>query len=381
MQASLRRVLLVFQPPDGGIPRHVLQLATGLRAHGYDAALAGPADASIRAEAEAAGHRFVAVPLRGNVSAVRDDLAALRQLRRAIRDLRPALVHTHGQKAGFVGRIAARREGVPSLYTPNSLVYRTQLLRPRPGARARMVANRAVERALGRRTAALIAVAGEERDAVVADGLVDAGRAHLVHNGAAADAEATADPRLSEFAGGAPLGGFVAGLRDQKGLPDLLGALERLAGRGEPVRFAIVGNGPLRDEVAARLAAGPAGPSTLLMPFNPPVEPYLAALDLFVLPSYWEGLPLAVLEAMHMGLPVVATAVNGTPDAVADGETGLLVAPNDPDGLAEAIAALMGDEPRRRAMGVRAREVAAERFTIERMVAETAAVYDSVLGA
>jgi glycosyltransferase involved in cell wall biosynthesis len=379
MAGRSNRVLLVFQPPDGGIPQHVLQLARGLSERGYEMAVAGPPDASIRAEVEAGPGRFVALPIKGDMLAPRSDAASLRALTAAIRGLGSDLVHTHGQKAGLLGRLAARRAGVPSIYTPNSLVYRTQMLRPRRCARTRMIVNRAVERRLGRGTAAFIAVAAEEREAAIADGLVSADRAHLVHNGAQADASVAPDPRLVEFAAGEPLAGFVAGLRDQKGLPDLLGALELLAARGDPARFAIVGNGPLEAEVRERLAAGPAGPTTLLSAFEAPVEPYLAALDVFVLPSYWEGLPLAVLEAMHMGLPVVATAVNGTPDAVADGETGLLVAPHDPEGLATAIATLMGDATRRREMGACGRRRAADRFTIERMVDETAAVYDLVL--
>ena len=379
MAGTSRRVLLVFQPPDGGIPQHVLQLALGLRDRDFGVEVAGPADAAIRSTVKAAGLRFVDLPIKGDMLAPREDRATLGALTAAIADFGADIVHTHGQKAGLLGRMAARRAGVPSLYTPNSLVYRTQLLRPRRGARARMILGRGVERWLGRSTAALIAVASEERDAMVSDGLASADRVHVVHNGASADASAAPDPRLVEFAAGEPLAGFVAGLRDQKGLPDLLAALELLAQRGEAVRFAIVGNGELRDMVAERLATGPAGPMTLLLPFDAPVEPYLAALDLFVLPSYWEGLPLAVLEAMHMGLPVVATAVNGTPDAVSDGQTGLLVAPGDPPALAGAIAELMSDAGRRQAMGEAAARAAAERFTIDRMVDETAVVYAEVL--
>lgn len=104
------------------------------------------------------------------------------------------------------------------------------------------------------------------------------------------------------------------------------------------------------------------------------MDPYLEAMDVFVLPSLWEGLSLALLEAMFHGLPVVATAVNGTPEAVADERTGLLVPPGDPGALADAMARLARDPELRTRLGTAGREEAERRFTVERMVEETEAV-------
>jgi glycosyltransferase involved in cell wall biosynthesis len=94
-----------------------------------------------------------------------------------------------------------------------------------------------------------------------------------------------------------------------------------------------------------------------------------------VLPSSWEAFPIGVLEAMACGVPQVATDVGGTREAL----TPVLVAPNDPDALADAILALLADDERRAELAARSRAVHAERFTVERMVAGTAAVYDQVL--
>jgi glycosyltransferase involved in cell wall biosynthesis len=91
----------------------------------------------------------------------------------------------------------------------------------------------------------------------------------------------------------------------------------------------------------------------------------LAEADVFCLPSTYEGLPLAILEAMASGLPVVATAVSGNPEAVEDGVTGLLVPPESAAALAKALVALLGDRARREAMGAAARRRVAERFSIE----------------
>lgn len=364
------RVLAVFQPPVGGVPAHVCALAGGLAERGHRVTVAGPPDAWVRDATEAAGVSYVPLALQPFPSP-REDLAALRRLIALLRSGDFDVVHVHAQKAGLLGRVAALVARVPAVYTPHSFVYRTQLLRPRRSARMRFLATRALEQALGRTSAAIIAVADEERRAAVADRIAAAERVHTVLYGVDPDLGAQPDAQLLEFRGEGPLLGFVATLRDQKGLPDLLDALELLAARGEAVRMAIVGEGPMWGEVEARLAGGPAGATTLLVPYAGAVEPYLKALDAFVLPSLWEGLPLAVLEAMVVGLPVVATAVNGTPEAVHDRRTGLLVAPGDAQGLANAMARVAGDPDLRARLGAAGREDAERRFTVERMVEDT----------
>ena len=375
------RILQLFQPPDGGVPEHVRQLTVGLLSRGHEVVVAGPPDAQIREAVGEAGARFVPVPLVGPVPAPLQDLAAWRGIRELVAEGRLDLVHAHGQKAGLLGRPAAARAGARALYSPHSFVYLTQLRRPRPGARLRYRANLAVERALGRRTAALVACSQAERDAAVRDVLIPPERVQVVLYGVEPDPSVPPHPRLAEFRGDGPLLGFVGTLRDQKGLPTLLDALDLLAERGQLPRFAIVGNGPLRDEVQRRVADGPLAGNTLLLPFEGRVEPYLQALDVFVLPSYWEGMPIAVLEAMALGLPTVATAVDGTPEAITEGVTGHLVPARDPGALADVLVGIAGDAEVRARMGDAAREAARRRFRIPRMVEEIESLYRSVGGA
>jgi glycosyltransferase involved in cell wall biosynthesis len=368
------RIVELFEPPDGGVAEHIRLVSEGLARRGHDVTVGGRADAAPRAALEAAGIGYVELPLAGRVPDP-SDLSSLRRIDALLRDGRFDLVHVHGQKAGLLGRACARRRAVPAVYTPHAFVYRTQTLRPRASSRVRFLAGRAVERALGARSAAIIAVAAEERATALADGIAEPERVVVVHPGVSVDPELPADPRLESFRDGTPLLGLVAGLREQKGLPTLLDALERLARGGRPLRFAIVGNGPLREEIEQRVRCGPLAGSTLVLPFRGRVEPYLRPLDAFVLPSLWEGLPMAVLEAMAMGLPVVASAVNGTPEAVEDGVTGYLVPPADPVRLAERLEAIAADGEAREAMGRAAREAARSRFGVERMVDQLEAVY------
>jgi glycosyltransferase involved in cell wall biosynthesis len=373
------RVLQTFQPPDGGVPEHVLQVTRGLLDRGRGVVVAGPPQAALRPRFEELGVRYVPLDLVGRVPAPRQDLSAARRLRAALRDEDCDLVHAHGQKAGLVARPVAARLGVPSVYTPHSFVYRTQLLRPRRGATLRYRGNLAAERVLGRRTAMVVACADDERAAAVGDGIASPDRVRTVTYGVGPDDRIAGDPKLLAFRGEGPLLGIVAGLRDQKGLPTLLEALELLAADGAAPRFAIVGNGPLRAEVERRVQAGALAATTLVTGFAGRVEPYLSALDVFVMPSYWEGLPIAVLEAMAMGLPVVASAVNGTPEAVIDGQTGYLVPPKDARALADRLSALASDAEARRRMGAAGRRVARERFTLERMVSDLDDLYLELL--
>jgi len=114
-------------------------------------------------------------------------------------------------------------------------------------------------------------------------------------------------------------------------------------------------------------------------PYRPPAANHLRELDVYVLASSWEAFPIGPLEAMACGVPQVVTAVGGTREAVVP-ETGIVVAPDDPAALAEAINALLNDPRRRAEMSAASRERHAAKFTVERMVAGTAAVYDAVLG-
>lgn len=373
------RVLEVFEPVDGGIPEHVRLLAPRLASRGFDVVVAGRAEAAPRVEIEAAGIPYVPLPIVGEMLALDHDVPTARAIARLLRGGNFDLVHAHGQKPGLLARTVAVPFRVPVIFTPHALVHRHQLDVPSPGARGRYLKTLWMERALRPLTAGLIAVSDDERRVARRDGLISERRSRTILNGVAAPARRPPDPRLMGVGGGGPLFGMVSGLRDQKGLPTLLAALERLAAAGTPVRFAIVGNGPLEQEVRARVAGGLLAATTAVVPYNGDVGPYLAALDAYVLPSYWEGLPLGVLEAMHAGLPVVASAVGGTPEAILDEETGLLVEARDVDGLARAVARLAGDAALRERLGAAARALAVERFAADRMVGEIAAFYREVV--
>jgi glycosyltransferase involved in cell wall biosynthesis len=168
--------------------------------------------------------------------------------------------------------------------------------------------------------------------------------------------------------------GTVANLRVQKAYPDLLEAAREVIERRPDVRFVAVGQGPLEAEIRAMHARLGLGDRLLLLGHRPDAVRVMGACDVFVLASHWEGLGVAVMEALALGLPVVATAVGGVPEVVEHGREGLLVPPGHPGELAAALLAVVSDDRLRREMSAAAARRGAA-LSIDAAVRRTEAVY------
>ncbi|MGH7421824.1 MAG: glycosyltransferase [Candidatus Rokuibacteriota bacterium] len=173
---------------------------------------------------------------------------------------------------------------------------------------------------------------------------------------------------------GALVVGTVANLRVQKAYPDLLAAAREVTERLPEVRFVAVGQGPLEAEIRRLHARMGLGERLLLLGHRPDAVRVMAACDVFVLASHWEGLGVAIMEALALGLPVVATGVGGVPEVVEHGRQGLLVPPGRPRALAAALLAVLTDGDRRRTMAAAAAQRGAA-LSIDAAVRRTEAVY------
>lgn len=171
----------------------------------------------------------------------------------------------------------------------------------------------------------------------------------------------------------------VGRLEPQKGHKFLLEAMKPVSERFPSAGLLLVGDGAMRAELEAEVMQRGLRDIVTFAGFQQEVAPFLDAADLVVLPSLWEGLPLIAIEAGAIGKPMVATAVDGTPEVIKDGESGLLVPPADSDSLARAMISLLGDATARQAMGARASEIIKNHFSIERQTRETADLYRRVL--
>jgi glycosyltransferase involved in cell wall biosynthesis len=227
------------------------------------------------------------------------------------------------------------------------------------------------ERALAPLTDAVIGVCEFERTLAREQRL--RARVEVVHNGCAPCPDIPVAPELAALDG--LVVGAVSTLRPAKRLDVLIDAMPAVLAAVPETTFVIAGDGPLEAELRAQ--AERLGVAPVFLPWQPPTYRYLKGLDVYVLCSGWEAFPIGPLEAQACGVPQVVSRVGGTAESVVP-ETGLLVEPRDPAALAEAIVALLRDPVRRAAMSAASRARHAAHFTVERMVAGTAAVYDSV---
>ena len=171
----------------------------------------------------------------------------------------------------------------------------------------------------------------------------------------------------------------VGRLTNMKGQRYLVEAAPHLLSRVPDAAVVVLGEGPLRAQLEARAAAMGVDGSMHFVGHRADARFLLDAADVFVLPSLHEGMPLAAIEAMDAGLPVVATHVIGSREVVADGETGILVPPGDSTALGAALVELLTDPGRRTTYGAAGRRRYLERFTAERMASRTEAVYEGLL--
>jgi len=300
-------------------------------------------------------------------------LDALWRLDRLLRRERPLILHSWMFHANLAGRLVGRGAGVPVVITSRRNVnigggWRERCKRWTSGL-----------------DEGVIAVCEGARQAEIERTGVSPDKVVTVYNGVdlpfvVPDPQAVARMRC---AFGVPAQGLLVGavgrLHPQKGFANLLVAVARVRERLPAIRLLLVGDGALRRELVARAEALGLAEVVTFAGSRGDVPEILAALDLFVLPSLWEGLPNAVLEAMAAGLPVVATAAGGTPELVVDGETGLLVPPGDVTALEEAIERLLRDPGLRRKMGEAGRKRVEGHFTIKQTVAQTVALYETLL--
>jgi glycosyltransferase involved in cell wall biosynthesis len=369
-----RRVLHVITHLDnGGAQANTLLSVAGLDRSRYRVDLAsGPG--VLQDQAAASADRLVVLPY------FRRSLYSLGDLRATVALWQLVgtydVVHTHGSKAGVIGRLAARLRGVPAVvhtvhgfpvhdYMPRlkrHLLLGLERLAARCADRIVCVCHANATEALA------LGVARPEQLRVVVSGvpsgLVRSGRGDAVR----AELGIPAD---------APVVGTVTRLMEQKAPLNFVAAARRMTATHPEVHVVMVGDGPLRDRVAAAAAGIP---RLHLLGYRTDVPDVLAMLDVVAFSSLWEGLGRALTEAVLAAKPVVATAVNGVPDLVVDGETGYLTTAGRPDELADRILDLLARPDRGAAMGLAGASRVAGRYDMEEMVAGLDAVYQEVLG-
>ncbi|MCX7015190.1 MAG: glycosyltransferase [Candidatus Sumerlaeota bacterium] len=322
----------------------------------------------LRREAAAAGAEVVSIPLRGPFNPL-----ALWRLRRLLKKREVDILHCHGYKPELYGLLANRgRRRRPIVATAHGFT----------GQSVRMHLYEALERRLLSRFDRVFAVSESLRRTLIGLGLSPKA---VIHAPTGFDFRSFAPPeaRIVEelhrrWAGYQrfPIVGTLGRLRHEKGQDLLLRALARLRSRAVGV---LVGDGPARDALAAMAMRLPLEPPAILAGETDQPLATLAAFDVVAFPSRTEGMPNALIEAMALGKPIVAARVGGMAEAIADGESGLLVPPDEPAALAEAILRLLNDKTLAERLGRGARRRAESRYALETVGAELDAHYRILL--
>lgn len=364
----MRILFLANHFNTGGIASYVVTLARGLVRRGHDVLVASSGGDRV-ADLEEAGGRHYRVPLGVKCEVHPKIFLSLLRLSRLVREEKVDIVHAQTRSTQVCASMLSGVTGTIFVSTGHGF------FKPRW--------NRRIFPAWGR---AVVAISPQvarhlvedlrvpEKDVTIVPNGIDLDRYHPLGN-----QEKKEGRRRWGIEEEAPLVGIVARLSDVKGHRYLLEAMPAVRQAVSHVQCLIVGVGPEGERLKAQASSAGMDRYVRFLHVVNKTEEILPLLDVFVLPSLHEGLGLSAMEAGACGVPVVASHVGGIPEVVRDRETGSLIPPKDPAALADAIIRLLRDPSRMDSLGMRARSVALERFSAEKMVDETIRFYGRVL--
>lgn len=371
MAIQVPKILYFITRPDiGGAQAHVQHLISGFRER-YQVALAigwsGPLSERVGALGvdihEVSGMTRSINPL--------SDVQAVRGAVSLIRRIQPDIIHAHSSKAGIIARIAGAICRVPTVFTAHGWAFSPGT----PPLRRRIAL--LSERLVAPLSTRLICVAENDRQLALKSGVGRPDQLVTIRYGIEDCVVPEAQPELS------PLRLImVARFSEQKDQPTLLRALAQLKNQGVPldgVHLDLVGSGPDMAQSQALAQELGIGEQVSFLGDRQDVPDLLGRSQIFVLSTHYEGLPISILEGMRAGLPIVASAVNGVPEEIDGGKTGLLVPPTDVAALAQALQNLIQSPDLRQQMGRASQVKFRQEFTMERMLKETSDVYEHIL--
>jgi glycosyltransferase involved in cell wall biosynthesis len=367
------RVLHIITHLDnGGAQANTLLSVAGLDRGRYIVDLAaGPG--VLESEALASADRVVVLPYFRRSLYSFGDLRAAAALLRLVGDY--DVVHTHGSKAGVLGRLAARIRRVPAvIHTVHGFPVHGYM----PRLKRQLLL--ALERVAAGCADRIVCVCDANVAEALSLGIARPEQVRVVVSGVPSEQVRSGSDDSVRAELGIPTDAFVVGtitrLMEQKAPLDFVAAARRVIEADPQVHVVMVGDGPLRDQVAAAAAGIP---RLHLLGFRNDVPDVLAMLDVVAFSSLWEGLGRALTEAVVAGKPVVATAVNGVPDLVVDGETGYLTPAGRPDELADRILDVLARPGGGADMGAAGANRVVGRYDVDEMVAGLDRLYQEIL--
>lgn len=376
----LKVLHLITRLDLGGAQQNTIYTAIHLDSSRFDVVVAAGAGGLLDEELRSAlGERARFIPSLKRELHPGYDLLALLQLTGLFLVEKPDIIHTHSSKAGILGRLAAWCAGVPVIiHTYHGFGFNDY---QSPWIKSLYIA---AERIAGKVSDRLIFVSRSNRATAEEYRLGDPRRYEMIRSGVKlSDFPAPLDDKGRKKASlglgqHKPLVTSIGNLKPQKNPGDFIAMAREIADKGVDARFLFIGDGPLRTKLEYQIIASGLHGKLALPGWRRDNAEILAASDIFVLTSLWEGLPRALVEAMRTGLPPVCYAADGVADLIVDGENGFLIPPGNVTLMAEKVALLLSDEPLRRRLGQNARASVTEDFDIDFMVLAQERLYEAL---
>ena len=370
-------LFLITKSNYGGAQRYVFDLATGLPREQFETVVACGGDGPLITKLHDAGVRVVPIRALQRDISFSKEIAATREMARIIKAERPDVLHVNSSKAGLFGALLGQLLRVPRvIFTAHGWAFNEDR-----GALSKMLI----------KTLHYITVLLSDTTIAVSDAIKSQmnwpfaeRRMTVVRNGHFAEEQPTKDaarhaliriaPQLNKYKSD-PWIVTVGELHPVKRHDVMIHAIRELVAQHPTVRHIIMGDGELREELAALIAAEGLKEHVFLLGHVADAASYLPAFDIFALTSRSEALAYVLLEAGAAGLPVVATRVGGIPEIIEHEKTGLLVPPNNPEATASALKKLLDDSTLRTKLGTTLKEKVTSQFSLKRMLKETEATY------
>lgn len=370
ISAPRKKILFVITKANwGGAQRYVYDLAAAAKQQGADVAVAFGTDGLLKTRLEEAGIRTTSLTTLTREVSIRDEWETFKSLRALIREVRPDVVHVNSSKAGL-GLLAARLEKVPHvIFTAHGWAFNEK----RPWWQKLLL-----------RTIYLVTVYLAHTTICVSDavrrdlGFLPGKSLLVIKHGIDAPAFLPKTEARKQLYAGTEDGtwiGMTAELHPTKRVEDAIDALAELAGSYPDLHLVVMGGGELKEWLMERVRHYNLQKRIHLLGFVIDAPEYLKAFDLFLMPSRTEALGLALIEAGYAGLPVIAARAGGIPEIVTHKKTGLLVPRENPHSLARAIRLLLENPADATTYGAALETATRERFSKERMIKETFALY------
>ena len=367
MTVKKKKVSIVITRMDlGGAQQVALETARGLMDR-YDVTLIAGAGGQLDAEAGSSlGERFIAMPELVHPIRPFSDLKAFWLLYKYFLSEETDVVHTHSSKAGLLGRVAAWAAGVPvivhtvhgwSFYDPQKNPARWAFIQ--------------LEKLLAHITTRLAVVAESCRDKGLLNGIGQPAQYQLLR--AAVDLKAWSSTPAARQ--GRTIG-CIANCKEQKNPLDFVRVAAKVLAAVPEAKFVYVGDGPLRAEAEALAASQGVAEHVRFMGWVEDPRAVAASFDLFLLTSLWEGLPCVFPQVLSMGIPVVATGVDGAPEIIREGLNGYLCQPGDIDGLADRLVSILKKPELSARLSAQAKGSVGSEYGFEDMVQRTAVLYE-----